>query len=821
MSNYVCWLCDRHESRKSDLKYHLLAVHDRLRILCPWCQGKELTFRKAVDFKQHVKTSHKSVRREASSDAFGEPNCFWLARFPKDYVRVINPTKRDSADAKFLRVAVEKWVPTLGDRASRTLQRWKEGWGALPLLPPSPSPVLDFDEEKPCLPRQRLAIHQLTIASDQVTALLYEEDSRPTTWYKAIIKPSILTVHKQRDSLLRRIDQVKPYHGVVPKSVDQQLEGDQLKFARSRLSGVLIIDEHYIVSISRVEQASFPKRKASDEPMTNSEAGTTTVTVAKKALEAAPKRQKTSHSATASTDQTGRPKEEHVFPLDLLLPKLKSQEKPRNTTPAKGAAPSLQEVSDQDEIPLKSAVSKVSLTSPAQKPAPLEATSDSPTDLSPVELLELANVTLQKAADNTRDENKRSKTVSCPTSHLAEKDKEAETIAANQQLTTGTSLPNEEKAHESDRESIISISSTPSPKQSQPSDQFLDDSGNAPSAPAPSASSAPVFTANEIQATSSHDMVSTFTVSSKSSLQPLQPYDQPLDEPSNLSSITDSSAQLSTTNRIQTSLTERYLHSPRPLTPKDWISTSPPVTTTMPQLSPAFAQSTSRHFNAVRASTVARSPSNFHFVDASGDNMVYEPVTTTAIPPYIPTPLDKTRTAIIPEIPPGTVSDDLRCRVEILLNSGCMPLLPPARRNWTSEEEIKLPLAAPFSSWPPHKWMTFSNDAKLMAWESAAMTLALKDGFVDIERGEILDTYNFLALPGSTAPQLRSSFQTARYFTFKVVRDVFLGKAPSSESNRQLITMLEAARAAAFKYSTALQILEQIEKKGISLRVQQ
>ena len=117
--------------------------------------------------------------------------------------------------------------------------------------------------------------------------------------------------------------------------------------------------------------------------------------------------------------------------------------------------------------------------------------------------------------------------------------------------------------------------------------------------------------------------------------------------------------------------------------------------------------------------------------------------------------------------------------------------------------------------------MALSSDMKLMVWESAAMALALKNSFVDWDRGEILDHYNFLALPGSASPQLKSSFQTSRFFTFKVVRDIFLGKTQASESNKRLITMLEAANSAAFKSSTAEQILEQMERKGISVRVMQ
>ena len=71
MSNYVCWLCEKKEDRKSDLKYHVSSVHDRLKVICAWCEGKELSFRKAVDLKAHMKSNHKSIMRNAPADCFG------------------------------------------------------------------------------------------------------------------------------------------------------------------------------------------------------------------------------------------------------------------------------------------------------------------------------------------------------------------------------------------------------------------------------------------------------------------------------------------------------------------------------------------------------------------------------------------------------------------------------------------------------------------------------------------------------------------------------------------------------------------------------
>ena len=119
MSDYICWLCDRKEDRKSDLKHHLTSIHDRLKLVWAWCERRELTFRKAVDLKLHVKTNHKIIFREAPSDCFGEPNSFWFSKYPKDYIRIIKPTRRDSVEARFSRRAIEKWWPSVGNTGLR------------------------------------------------------------------------------------------------------------------------------------------------------------------------------------------------------------------------------------------------------------------------------------------------------------------------------------------------------------------------------------------------------------------------------------------------------------------------------------------------------------------------------------------------------------------------------------------------------------------------------------------------------------------------------------------------------------------------------
>ena len=163
-----------------------------------------------------------------------EPNCFLLAKHPKGYLKLVKPTPRDNAEAKFLRRALKRWWLSVGNKSSRSLSEWKEGWSLVPLESQWPSPVLDYEETPSA---SRLAVHELTISSTEVTTLLYEEFSNKLIWHKVIVKPKIMSARKDRDSFLRRLDQIRPYHGVVPTSFRRPLEGDRLEFAESRISG--------------------------------------------------------------------------------------------------------------------------------------------------------------------------------------------------------------------------------------------------------------------------------------------------------------------------------------------------------------------------------------------------------------------------------------------------------------------------------------------------------------------------------------------------------------------------------------------------------
>ena len=171
---------------------------------------------------------------------------------------------------------------------------------------------------------------------------------------------------------------------------------------------------------------------------------------------------------------------------------------------------------------------------------------------------------------------------------------------------------------------------------------------------------------------------------------------------------------------------------------------------------------------------------------------------------YIPTPKNQLTWSFSP----------LSLRTDALLRIGCIAFLPPARRNWSKEEQIALPEGSPMTGWPPKGWSNFTPDVKLLLLETVATTLALKDG-IALDRLDILDTYNFLALPGSSNPKLSTNTQKARYFNFRTVADIRMGLIKSSA----FIFMMEAAKATSSPPLTAVIILQQIEKLKICIRI--
>ena len=161
----------------------------------------------------------------------------------------------DSPEARSLRRAVERWWPTVESRATKTVAEWKEGRNSSceTLQSPFPSPVLDFEDRR--IPA-RLS-HYLTIGNDKIIAILYEAFKNKVLWHKITSDPKVLTVQRDATCLLRRLDQIKPFHGVIPEKSGKPLEGYHLKFARERLHDILGIGAQYLATIYKKGDISY------------------------------------------------------------------------------------------------------------------------------------------------------------------------------------------------------------------------------------------------------------------------------------------------------------------------------------------------------------------------------------------------------------------------------------------------------------------------------------------------------------------------------------------------------------------------------------
>ena len=152
-----------------------------------------------------------------------------------------------------------------------------------------------------------------------------------------------------------------------------------------------------------------------------------------------------------------------------------------------------------------------------------------------------------------------------------------------------------------------------------------------------------------------------------------------------------------------------------------------------------------------------------------------------------------------------------------------MPLLPPARREWTGVEPVKLATRGTTAiTWSPKNWSAFSDDQKLTAWTFTSMSLEFGRGVALItDHGELLDRYAFLALPGTvvTEPD-RNLAAKIRLANYNILKDINL-RLLQEEEALKWITMFEATRTGADKSAEWTGILDKISHVPLRLRLDQ
>lgn len=163
--------------------------------------------------------------------------------------------------------------------------------------------------------------------------------------------------------------------------------------------------------------------------------------------------------------------------------------------------------------------------------------------------------------------------------------------------------------------------------------------------------------------------------------------------------------------------------------------------------------------------------------------------------PSAPTPSgDNTPSLPVREAPPALDQGSVQERARNLLARGCLPLMPPARRQW-ADVQVTLTNGSTSITWPPAQWKDLSKDQRLLELEYAAMTL-VRGGSrnqLPVERAELLEEFNFLALPGTiplSPRKLQKANLKSRVYMYQAVRAIAISETPTA-SDEELVSFLE------------------------------
>ncbi len=91
-----------------------------------------------------------------------------------------------------------------------------------------------------------------------------------------------------------------------------------------------------------------------------------------------------------------------------------------------------------------------------------------------------------------------------------------------------------------------------------------------------------------------------------------------------------------------------------------------------------------------------------------------------------------------------------------IIEHGCLPMLPPARRDFECGNHVELPFGEGTFKWPPSGWQQYSASRRLSAFLVMAGNLELQVqsplGAPDVDPNLLVAKYNMLVLPGTRVP---------------------------------------------------------------------
>jgi hypothetical protein len=123
-------------------------------------------------------------------------------------------------------------------------------------------------------------------------------------------------------------------------------------------------------------------------------------------------------------------------------------------------------------------------------------------------------------------------------------------------------------------------------------------------------------------------------------------------------------------------------------------------------------------------------------------------------------------------------------------------------------------------NWPPNGWKDFTPDRRLLSWEFTALTLQQamdSDLSNTIERTDLLDKFNFLALPGTIEKVVKKGDQVkrkTRYYLYEQPKQIAKGEKDGEET---WIRMIE--RSCALRDKSTERILDAVNEADIPVRL--
>ena len=272
-----CWLCPETYEKKKDLKSHAISEHSVCRVVCPWCVDSERTFGRMSELTKHSKRKHNDLTIDLlEGDFFTEPNGFWLAKRPDDYVRIIKPSEWTSTIAIRTRAALLGWVEaTKKEGSDKHKKSWEEGWKkalghSVTSEQPTSSRKRKYSPSRPLVDLPELAVARIDLSSKGNIGFLRMKESSAEIWFKVEMVHWVMEDSRAKDNLVRRMSIAKTDHE-PPQTWGTELKLSESKHTLNQVTKALGIGERHVRKLFRGKVTFETKSRKKAEETTREE----------------------------------------------------------------------------------------------------------------------------------------------------------------------------------------------------------------------------------------------------------------------------------------------------------------------------------------------------------------------------------------------------------------------------------------------------------------------------------------------------------------------------------------------------------------------